>query len=38
MLWDLDDLISARRYLEAALERGDLDAAFDLMVLALLRA
>ncbi|WP_370144105.1 hypothetical protein [Bradyrhizobium elkanii] len=34
LLWDLDDPISARQYQEAALERGDLDAAFDLMVLA----
>ncbi|MBR1167483.1 hypothetical protein [Bradyrhizobium liaoningense] len=32
---DLDDPISVRQYLEAALERGDLNAAIIMMVLAL---
>lgn len=38
LLWELNDPVSARQYLEASFERGDIDAAFDLMVLELLRS
>jgi hypothetical protein len=32
LLWDLNDPSSARPYLEGAAERGNIDAALDLLV------
>jgi hypothetical protein len=38
LLWDLDDPSGARPYLEAAIQRGNSEAAIDLAVIALFRA
>jgi hypothetical protein len=37
LLWELDDPVSATPYLEAAAIRGNVEAAFDLLTLALFR-